>query len=261
MADNIVCWEALDPGDAKLIQAQRLYEATIEPAERIPWEWIREGVARRRSWRPGTRSPHLLLAADTHDKVAGFLYGMHVPGYGGYCCYLGVDPSLRRHGIGTRLMRLLPQVLRVDASCGAEALPFVVWESRAPKGEQPTSVRRWHEAGSLWQARLRLFDKLGAWWMAGLTFWAPNFSDGTERAVPLELFLLPVDEPAEAFDASRLREVTLGLYRGVYRRHEGDALLEKTLGSARQPSLQPVSAVADPAGDAGNRAAAQNEGS
>jgi GNAT superfamily N-acetyltransferase len=250
MADQILCWEALDPDDPILPQAQRLYEATIEPSERIPWEWIREGVARRRRWRSGDRSPHLLLAAQTHASVAGFLYGMHVPGYGGYCCYLGVDQSQRRQGIGMRLMRLLPHVLRVDASCAAEALPFVVWESRAPDAAAGD--------GTHWQARLRLFEKLGAWWISGLTFWAPNFGQSSERAVPLQLFLLPVDQPAEAYDADRLRDVAAGLYRGVYRRQEGDALFEKTLASARQPALQTVAALADGTDNTGKHPAGEH---
>lgn len=165
------------------------------------------------------------------------------PGYGGYCCYLGVDPSRRRQGIGTRLMRLLPHVLRVDAECAAEALPFVVWESRAPVATVASRAP--------WEARLRLFEKLGACWIAGMTFWAPSFNPGSEQSVSLQLFLLPVDQRADAFDAHKLRAVAAGLFRGVYRRQEGDPLFEKTLASARRPALRPVSAIDHFTPDAG----------
>jgi GNAT superfamily N-acetyltransferase len=240
---RMVCWELLGPAAAALEQARQLYEATQAAEERIPWVWIREAVATRPSWRPGRWSPHLLVAAPrlkqrSLGQVDGFAYGIHVPSYGGYASYLGVDPKWRGRGTGTRLLRLLVRVLQVDACCEGVRLPFLVWESHRPDAGAPAAER------DLWRARLRLFEKVGAWWVAGLTFWTPNFARRQGPPVPLQLFLVPVDTPREAFDAAALREVAAGLLREVYGRTEGDLLVEQTLPPDCQPSLQPVSASA-----------------
>jgi ribosomal protein S18 acetylase RimI-like enzyme len=237
----IACWEALDPDDPAVEQARRLDEGTLEPAERIPWDWIAGAVAGRAGWRPGTWSAHLLLAAprlgSRTGPVIGFAYGIHVPEYGGYACYLGVDPHHRGRGAGTRLLRLLVQVLKVDAACEGTPLPFVVWESRAPEATADA------EAYHLWEARLRLFERAGAWWVSGLTFHAPNFARRSEAPVPLQLFLVPVDTPAAGWDADALRGVAAGLLRLVYGRREGDRLFEQTLPPAGRPALAAVSAL------------------
>jgi GNAT superfamily N-acetyltransferase len=238
---KVVCWEALDPDDPAVDQARRVYEATLDPAERIPWDWVAGAVAGRAAWRPGTWSPHLLLAAprlrSRAGRVHGFAYGAHVPDYGGYACYLGVDPHHRGHGTGTRLLRLLVQVLKVDALCEGTALPFVVWESHAP-GPDATEEER-----HLWEARLRLFERVGAYWVAGLTFHAPNFARRSEGPVPLQLFLVPMDTPAGRWDPNGLRGVAAGLLRQVYGRDEGDRLFELTLPPDARPTLRPVSAL------------------
>jgi hypothetical protein len=249
-AREVVCWELLDPGEPALDEARRLYETTLDPAERIPWAWVAQAVTARQSWRPGEWSPHLLLVARRANRVAaprpiGFAYGAHVPGYGGYACYLGVDARHRRFGAGTRLLRLLIKLFEVDAACEGAPLPFVVWESRRPEPEAPA------EEWDLWRARLRLFERAGAWWVSGLTFLAPDFRHRSGPPVPLELFLIPVETPAEAFDASALREVAAELYRRVYRRREGDPLFEETLAGAR-PALRPLAEALGPAGAAGS---------
>jgi GNAT superfamily N-acetyltransferase len=237
-ARAVVCWEALDPNDAAVEQARRVYEATLDPAERIPWDWIAGAVANRTTWRPGTWSAHLLLAAPRHratrGPVTGFAYGLHVPDYGGYACYLGVDPQHRGRGTGTRLLQLLIQILKLDAVCEGTPLPFVVWESHAPEAEATEEERR------LWEARLRLFERVGAWCIAGLTFHAPNFAHRSEEPVPLHLFLVPVDTPAERWGADALRNVAAGLLGRVYGRREGDPLFHRTLPPDCRPTLRPV---------------------
>ncbi len=239
--DTPVCWEALDPAGPELRKARRLYETTLAAAERIPWDWIEEAVASRRTWRPGQWSGHLLLAGPRTPPgrardVFGLAYGLHVPGYGGYACYLSVDPRQRRHGLGTRLLRLLTRVLQVDAGCEGVPLPFVVWESHAPTPDAPAEERQ------LWQARLRLFERAGGWWVSGLTFLAPNFARRQEGPVPLELFLVTVDAPPERFTPEALREVAAGLLCGVYGRRPGDPLFEQTLPPECRPVLRPVGA-------------------
>ena len=97
---KLVCWEVLDGADPVLADARRLYEATQEPDEAIPWAWMAGAPDRRRGWRPGRTSPHLLLAGRRGPKGSvgaplGFAYGLHVPAYGGYACYLGVEPRQR----------------------------------------------------------------------------------------------------------------------------------------------------------------------
>jgi GNAT superfamily N-acetyltransferase len=242
---EMVCWELLDPAAPALEQTRQLYEATQAAAERIPWDWIREAVVSRPRWRPGQWAPHLLVAAprlkqQATGRVTGFAYGIHVPGYGGYASYLGVDPRWRGRGAGTHLLRLLIRVLQVDACGAGEPLPFVVWESRRPDAEAPA------EEWEMWRTRLRLFEKVGGWWVAGLTLWAPNFARRQGSAVPLQLFLVPVDTPRNGFDAVTLREVAGGLLCEVYGRSEGDPLFERTLPRDCRPELRPAAEATTP---------------
>ena len=242
---EVVCWEALDSEDEVVEQARHLYETTLEASERIPWAWIQESVGSRRTWRPGHWSPHLLLAARrvrrrALGRVLGFAYGVHVPDYGGYACYLGVDPTQRGRGAGTRLMRLLLCVLKVDAACEGVPLSFVVWESRRPEPDAPP------EAWDLWKVRLRLFERLGAWWISDLPFLAPNFARRQGPPVPLQLFLIPMDKPPEAFTAASLRQVAAGLLREVYGRTPGDSLVDQVLAPGHHPALRPLADVSSP---------------
>jgi hypothetical protein len=241
-AKDLVCWEALDADDPALADVQRLYESTLDAEERIPWAWIAGSVAARREWRPGQWSRHLLIAAPRprrgRGKPLGFAYGLYLPDYGGYACYLGVDTKERRRGVGTTLLRLLVRFLQLDAACEGEDLPFVIWESRRPEPGAPA------EALESWQARLRLFARVGALWIGGVTLLTPNFQRRGGSPVPLQLFLLPVDRPAEAFNAAALRGVTAELLSRVYGREPGDPLFEKTLPPGLEPVLRPVAALA-----------------
>jgi GNAT superfamily N-acetyltransferase len=237
--ESLTCWEALDPEDPVLERARHLYETTLPAEERIPWQWIEHAVAARRTWRPGHWSPHLLLAGPRQDHVKGepaigFAYGAHVPGFGGYACYLGVDARHRGRGTGTRLLRLLVRVFQVDAACEGVPLPFVMWESRRPESSATEEER------AVWRARLRLFAKVGAFWIDGVDFLAPNFARRQGPPVPLQLFLIPVDQPAEAFDAAALRAVAAALHESVYGRSTGDPLFERTLPTGSRPVLRPA---------------------
>jgi GNAT superfamily N-acetyltransferase len=237
--EEIGCWEALDPEATDIEQARQLYDATQPAAERIPWRWIAGAVAGRAAWRPGRWAAHLLLAGrrlgpGRTGPVVGFAYGIHLPDYGGYATYLGVDPGQRRQGVGSRLLGLLTHVLQVDAGCEGVPLPFVLWESRRPEPGAPPAERE------LWQARLHLFARAGAWWVSGLTLYSPDFHRRGGPPVPLQLFLVPVAMPAEAFDADALRRAAAGLLQEVYGRDQGDPLFDRTLPPGGRPCLRPA---------------------
>jgi hypothetical protein len=126
------------------------------------------------------------------------------------------------------------EALRLDAAFEGVELPFVVWESREP-GPVATEEER-----DLWRARLRLFARVGAWRVDGLTFFAPNFERRGGEPVPLRLFLVPSDRPADAFDATALRAVAAGLLEQVYGRPPNDRLHRVTLPPGCEPVLRPV---------------------
>lgn len=237
-SDRIVCWEALDISDPFFSSAQRLYEQTQHPDEAIPWGWIARSVKGRCSWRPGAWGRHLVLAtADgvrDPDALAGFAYGMHLPGYGGYVCYLGVDELHRKRGVGTRLFEMTFRLMAADAASTAESLPFVVWESHKP-GPKGTDAD-W----KLWDARVNLFDRVGGLWIDGIELQTPNYTDPEGPPVPLELFLRPMEVPASEFDAVRLQAVAAGLLEQIYKTQPGDRLYDRTLPPGIQPRLRPA---------------------
>ncbi len=238
---SVVCWELLDASDPLLADVRRLYESTLAPAERIPWEWLQRAVARRVAWRPGLYCPHLLVAAARAASgqlgpVNGFVYGGHVPVYGGYGCYLGVEEAARRRGVATRLLEQFFREVAVDAGAEGTGLPFVIWESRRPEADAPPAT--W----DLWAARLRLFTRVGGLWLEGVDFLAPDFA-ARGPPVPLQLFLKPVDEPTESFDADRLSAVVRGLHRNIYLQDEDSPLVRATLPPGCRPQLCPAAAA------------------
>lgn len=229
---DLVCWEALDPDCPSVAQARALYEATQPPDERIPWHWIARSLARRKSWRPGRWAAHLFLAAarSAPATVTGFANALHLPGFGGYLTYVGVDPSQRARGTGSRLVELAVRALRVDSWCEGVELPFVVWESRPPG---PGGDR------AAWAARLGLWRRAGALWVSGLTLHAVNYERPDAPPLRLALFLRPAARPAADFDADALRAVAAGLLRMVYECDEGGERFARTLPADCRPALRP----------------------
>jgi hypothetical protein len=239
--NRIVVWEAFDASDPMTKAAGSLYERTLAADERIPWYWIERSVENRTKARPGGWSKHLLLAApdgrtDDPEGLAGYVYGALVPNFGGYLCYIGVADWARRMGVGTRLYDQFFRQMAVDAGELGQKLPFVLWESHRPRPDAPAA--EW----DLWAARTKLFDRAGGQWVEGIDFLAPNFAaeDDTANPVSLQLFLKPVDEPAGAFDADRLKRVAAGLHREVYQNEPGDPLYDATLPPDCQPRLRPA---------------------
>ena len=223
---TVVCREIVRNDDLALDPTCVLYEATQADDERIPWEWIGRTPERRAGWKPGRWSPHLIVAEEPGGPV-GFIYGGLIPNFGGYVCYMGVAPAARGRGVGTALFRSIFDPLRHDGAVEGGGLPFVVWESRRPdRGAGPA-------ARELWEARVRLFGRVGALWVDGVELLTPNYDDEDGPAVPLQLFVAPFDRPASAFDAAVLRDVAAGLSRAIYKREPDESL------ASMRPALRP----------------------
>jgi GNAT superfamily N-acetyltransferase len=236
---RMYCWEILNDTDPLLPAVRELYESTLERDERVPWEWLERGVMTRNEWRPGGWGKHLIVAsseADTQNpaRLAGFAFVSHIPGYGGYLSYLAVADTHRGKGVGGRLFDQAFNLLAVDAAAVDEELPFVIWESRRPEDAAPS------EAGTMWNARLRLFQKAGGFWIDGVTLPSPHWMDEDGSTVPLQLFLAPVAASNESFDAPRVREAVGGLLEQVYRVKPGDAVFDSTLPLGCFPRLKPT---------------------
>jgi GNAT superfamily N-acetyltransferase len=229
-ASEIVRREIIDADDPILPAARTLYESVLEEAERIPWDWLARTPARRREWQPGQRRGHIVVAVPKLDvnQPVGFGYGAFLPDYGGYVCYLGVSPDARGQGIGTTLFQFLFDLIASAARESDARLPFILWESHRPADE------------SLWQARVRLFEKVGGLWARGIELQTPNYMQPNAPPAPLRVFLRPWDEPASEFDGDRLRDVVRGLYANVYRIPTDDPLYEATLRAAVNPRLVPA---------------------
>ncbi|HEX4612608.1 MAG TPA: GNAT family N-acetyltransferase [Urbifossiella sp.] len=224
--------------DPAIRAAGLLYERTLDPDERIPWEWIERGIttgsARTVGWRR-----HLILAAPggraaRPDQLAGYAYGSFIPGYGGYLCYLGVDEASRGGGVGRQLFEAFFEGVTADAAAAGEPLPFVVWESYRPEPDELPAVH------ANWAARVRLFDKVGGLWVKGVDFLTPSFAAEAADPVPLQLFVKPMGRPASAFTAEKLLGVVEGLYERVYRIDPGDSLFDRTLTPDCRPKLVPA---------------------
>jgi GNAT superfamily N-acetyltransferase len=245
--NKLVVWEALDPTDEVVAAAGRLYVSTLDPDERVPWEWIEKSVLSRSWWKPGGWSRHLLLASPMNsvndpDALAGYCFAAFLPGFGGYVSYMGVAPEYRGRGVGRRLFEHAFKLLAADAHGVDEPLPFVAWESHPPKPDDTV------EAKANWAARLALFHKVGGHHVSGLTLWQPNYSETDGPPVPLDLFVKPVESPAAAFDAIRLKELAAEFYKRVYRLSPDDPLVLRTNNEAipilddlpkAQPSRRP----------------------
>src|SRR5262245_34282858 len=192
-----VCREILDPDDPVLPAARALYESVLDEDERIPWEWLARTPERRRSWRPGQRRSHLVVAVELEapNHPLGFGYGAFLPGYGGYVCYLGVEPAARGRGIGRKLFEFLFERVADAARLSRMRLPFIIWESHRPPDD-----------AGLWAARLRVFERVGGLWARGIELHTPNYMRPDASAVRLQIFLRPWDEPADSFDGERLRD-------------------------------------------------------
>jgi len=199
-------------GDPVLGQVRALYERTISPSERIPWEWLASSV-RDRGTLP--RKSHLVVArklsAGSHGPVLGFITGMYLPRFGGYQSYVAVDPWARGRGIGGSLYHALIRRLRRSAHAHGMRLPFLLWDSRPPSPSEGPDAR------SNWESRLALFKKIGGHWIEGIQFTSPNFLNPHAGDVPLEFFLRPVEDRARDFSEGRLRRVLRGLLKRVYR--------------------------------------------
>ncbi len=232
---TVVCREASDLTAAHLRAAEALYTSTQHPDERIPWGWIARSVKAKATERPDQPGRHLILAVP-HDSaddsaVLGFVFGSYLAGFGGYVCYLGVDPSARRSGVATQLFAAIFSAFDADAAESGERVPLVVWESKRPAADSDPA------AHSLWQARLRSFARAGAYRVEGLTLLTPNYNEPGREPVPLQLFVKPRHEAVEAMTPARLCKLAADLLQRVYRLPPDDELAVATLAGAPSPLL------------------------
>ncbi|MCU0704090.1 MAG: GNAT family N-acetyltransferase [Fimbriiglobus sp.] len=239
---RMFCWELVDAADPLLPEVRNLYEAALDEDERVPWEWLERGVKSRAGWRPGDSGRHLIVAAsqpNTSDPadLAGFVFCVHLPGYGGYLSYVAVADRFRGRGVGTRLYEQAFNVLAVDASAVDEPLPFVIWESCPPEPDDGP------ESHTVWAARTRLFHKAGGYWVNGVTLPSPNWMDAAAPRVPLQLFLAPIDTPREKFDTAAVKAAVAGLLERVYKAGPGDPEWDGTLPPGCHPRLRPAAAA------------------
>jgi len=216
------CRVVSDSTDPLLPAVRELYEIALDPEERVPWIWL------ERSFGADRTNRHLVEA--TEDRaLAGFCFALYLPGYGGYVSYLATAERFRRRGVGARLFAHALELLNRDAEAAGESLPFVIWESREPEP---------HEDGTIWVARLKLFDRVGGRAIDGVTLHSPNWNDASLPEVPLKLFMKPCD--GSEFDSERTRAAVDGLLRRVYRAEPGGETYDRTLTPECRPRLIPA---------------------
>jgi GNAT superfamily N-acetyltransferase len=223
-------WEPTVADHAALVQAQNLYERCLDADERIPWVWIERSVIEHESgngWRK-----HLILAS-VDDQLAGLVYGAFLPGFGGYLCYVAINEQFRKLGLATKLYDAFFRAMRNDAEACGESLPFVLWESHRPEDDP-----------RLWQARVKLFERVGGKWVAGLNLMTPDYSERDAAPVPLQVFLKPMDETV--FSEERLRAIIDELLIRVYGQDPGDELYDATMNTMTAPALTATSASLTP---------------
>lgn len=235
--DRIYCWELFDHADPLMGAVRALYESALDADERVPWEWLERGVKSRMGWRPGGNGRHLVVACTKEGELAGFVFCVHLPGYGGYLSYVAVSDRFRGRGVGAKLYEQAFNVLAVDAAANDERLPFVIWESCPPEADDTP------EAHAIWAARTRLFHKAGGCWIDGVTLPSPNWLDDSAPPVPLQLFLAPVDTPRERFDSTAVKAAVSGLLERIYKAEPGDPEYDGTLTPGCHPRLRPAIAA------------------
>ncbi len=236
-SDRIVCRDATDLTDPLVRAAEGLYNSTQHPDERIPWGWIARSLKGRSTARPGGTGRHLLLAtpeeyADDPTHLAGFTYGSHIPGYGGYVSYLGVADTYRRRGVGVALFDAMFHALSADADAAGEPLPFVVWESKQPAADAPPADH------ALWAARLKLFGRAGGYVVDGIDLYTPNYDRPDAPPVMLRLFVKPAECSVKSMTPTRLHDIAAGLLDRVYRLPLADPFVQATLATATTPHLR-----------------------
>jgi GNAT superfamily N-acetyltransferase len=227
--------EILDSSDVVLPAVRRLYESSLSVREQIPWEWISRAADGSRAWLPDKKRRHLTVVQSKgkEEKPLGFTFGTYIPRFGGYICYVAVDPMARGLGVATALYQNFYALMKEDAQMNGTTLPFVIWESHPPQSDDP---EEWEN----WKARLRLFEKTGGYWIKGVKFLAPDYMNETNHPLELKLFIAPQEKPLTWFTPHRLQKIVRGLYRHVYHLDSRDSLVKQTLESMEQLELVPA---------------------
>ena len=228
VTDESVCREVTRSADPALPTIRALYDATQHPDERVPWAWVSGSLGA--SGKPGGPTRHLLVA-ESGGTVTGFVMGVHLPGYGGYVSYLGVAPAARGRGVGGALFDALFGRFEFDAVHRAEPLAFAVWESKQPAADAPEAEV------ATWQARLKLFAKVGARRIEGIELHTPNYTHPERPGPILQLFVKPMSWTTETLTPTRLKVIAEGLMSRVYKRDRADELWQRTFGFEPEMSL------------------------
>jgi GNAT superfamily N-acetyltransferase len=247
MNQQITCFELNRPDRMILAAARMLYENTLDHAERIPWTSLErpiwgKAIGEIKSW-----NQHLILAGETEhpNDLLGYLAATYLPGFGGYVSYMGVHERSRGKGVGRLLYEKAFEVLKKDAELVDEELSFVIWESHSP--DEDESIENW-------QARAKLFDRLGACWIDGIELWSPDYSREYSM-IPYQLFLKPFGKDGNTlrnsahselkvasnkFSPGRLRKIVHDHYRRVYFQKPGGELYDRTFAIHPSPRLRPA---------------------
>jgi hypothetical protein len=81
---------------------------------------------------------------------------------------------------------------------------------------------------------------VGALWVEGIDFLAPNYAEDDGEPVALQVFVKPIDAPAASFDEARVRTVVEQLHQRIYRNTPGDELFDETFPPGCRPRLVPA---------------------
>src|SRR5438128_1991980 len=105
MRTATVCFREVVGSDDPILDSVRsLYEQTLGPSERIPWDWLASFVHPMPSLQ---RRSYLITArrevANRCGPLMGFVTGTYQPRFGGYLSYVAVDPRARGRGVGASL--------------------------------------------------------------------------------------------------------------------------------------------------------------
>jgi len=176
-----------------------LYRRVFPRDEQMPKRYFHEHLTEARLGLSRPFNFHYLVACDG-DEVVGFGCSTYLAMANmGFIDYLAVHERATGRGVGTRVRSELVARMRRDAvAAGQDGLVAVLGEV------QP---------GARWLRRLLDSGQAVA---LDIEYRQPPLERG-KRAVPLVLYLEPVDEPFRGLGVEQAKSLLYGLYRRLYR--------------------------------------------